>query len=141
MSDRYAEISQKLRERGFRLTPQRLSILRTVLNRLDHPTVEEVYRQARHGMPTVSLTTVYHTLEMLVEIGAFARVSPYSDLRRYDKTAEEHTHVICAKCGQVADVHFPRVSVDLPDIQRITGFIVLKPIYTLAGICPKCQGA
>ncbi|MBI4495513.1 MAG: transcriptional repressor [Deltaproteobacteria bacterium] len=121
------------------MTPQRLSILRTVLNRLDHPTAEEVYKQARQRMPTVSLTTVYHTLEMLVEVGAFVRVSPYSDMRRYDKKVDEHVHVICSKCGQIVDVPPPVFPVDLPDIQQSTGFIALKPIHAFAGVCPKCQ--
>ncbi len=139
-SDRFTEISQRLRERGFRLTPQRLSILRMVLNRLDHPTAEEVYRQARQRMPTVSLTTIYHTLETLVEVGAFVRVSPCSDTRRYDKNVEEHVHVICSKCGQIVDAPPLPSPVALPDIQQSTGFVALKPICAFAGICPKCQG-
>lgn len=137
-SERYAEIAQRLREQGFRLTPQRLSILRTVLNRLDHPTAEEVYREARQGMPTVSMTTVYHTLETLVEIGAFVQVSPYRDVRRYDKNVSEHVHVICSRCDQVVDL--PAFASDaLPGIQQSTGFKGLKSTHAFVGICPRCQ--
>ncbi len=120
------------------MTPQRLSILRTVLTRLDHPTAEEVYREVRQGMPTVSMTTVYHTLETLVEIGAFARVSPYPDVRRYDKDVSEHLHVICSRCDQVVDLPAP-ASPAVTGIQQSTGFKGLKPIQAFVGICPRCQ--
>lgn len=136
--DYYSEIAQRLRRQGFRLTPQRLSILRAALSLPDHPTAEEVYQEARRWIPTVSMTTVYHTLETLVEIRAFVQIGPYSDTRRYDKNVDEHVHVVCSRCDQIIDL--PALEPEtLPGIQESTGFRGLKRIHAFVGVCPKCQ--
>ena len=141
MSDQFVELSQRLRDHGLRLTPQRLLILQAVLGRKDHPTVEDVFRQTRDLMPTVSLTTVYHTLETLVQVGAIAKVSSYSDLRRYDGKVDQHVHVICSSCGQIVDAPLLCAGEELPDLEQTTGYAGLRPVHTFAGICPTCQAS
>lgn len=89
MSDpkRLDEIIDKLRERECRITPQRVAILKILLDSCDHPSVEEVYEQVRINFPTTSLATVYKTVNLLKEIGEILEIGFADGSNRYDATS------------------------------------------------------
>ncbi len=109
MDDRSKVISL-LKERGYRVTPQRLEIIGLILEKLDrkqHPTFNEIFNSVRSHTPTISVSTVYNTLKLLEEIGLVVSFE-YKGETFYDKV-EKHINIVCLDKGQVADAD-PRIS-------------------------------
>jgi Fe2+ or Zn2+ uptake regulation protein len=128
-----------LRQRGQRVTSQRLVIGR-LLRELDHHvTAEEVLRRASEQLPGVSLPTVYATLDLLTELGEARRVSVGGPVL-YDPRAGEHAHVRCRVCGRVEDLE---VSVDTGRAlraARASGFAAEGAELVVEGRCAECAG-
>ena len=97
-------LSEALRARGGRVTPQRLAIAKVVRETGGHVTAEAVFGQVSRRMPGVSLPTVYATLELLEELGHVRRVPASSGAILFDSRTDEHDHFICRRCGAVADL-------------------------------------
>jgi len=93
----------RLRECGFKLTPQRLAIIE-LLEERGHYTAEEIYTRLKERYPMLSRATVYNTLEVLQELGEVRelRIKPHIVL--YDPVPEPHYHFYCRGCGKVVDV-------------------------------------
>ena len=122
----------KLRERGYRLTPQRELILRAV-DDLGHATPDEVLAQVRESASTINPSTVYRTLEVLEELGLVRHAHLSDRAPTYHSVGgHEHFHLVCRTCKKVtsvdADVLAPlseRLSSDfafLPDAGHLTVF-------------------
>ncbi|GAB4388847.1 MAG: transcriptional repressor [Thermodesulfovibrionales bacterium] len=128
---------QRLRQEGFKLTPQRLAILRWLEGNTSHPSAEDVYRAVRKQHPTMSFATVYNTLEALHRRGRLLELTIDPDRRRYDPDTSDHHHLICVACRQVVDVKADfRIEVpgDLDGGYEITGSHV-----EFHGLCPRCK--
>jgi Fur family transcriptional regulator, peroxide stress response regulator len=130
--------SNALRESGFRLTHQRLEVVREVAGSDEHPDVETIYRGVAARVPTVSLDTVYRTLATLAGLGLIARVSSLPGPARYDANMARHHHFLCTRCGAVRDV----VGCDVnsswaPEAMAGPGTVESVDIQ-LRGICWEC---
>jgi Fe2+ or Zn2+ uptake regulation protein len=97
-------LSAVLRERGQRVTPQRLGVARIVGRAERHVTAEQVFDEVGELMPGVSLPTVYATLELLRELGLVERVPTEGGAVVYDPRTDDHHHLVCRRCGAIADV-------------------------------------
>lgn len=95
----------KLRDKGLRVTPQRLAVFEAVDLLRDHPTAEEVSQFIRKKHPEIALGTVYKTLETLVDKDILMRVKTDSGLLRYDAVKENHHHIYCALCDRIEDYY------------------------------------
>lgn len=95
---------RKCRDRGMRITPQRILILRQLLGNRNHPTAEDIYRAVCHTYPNISLATVYNTLNMLIELEEIRELSNNNGNRRFDPNLHPHDHAVCDVCGRVFDV-------------------------------------
>jgi Fur family peroxide stress response transcriptional regulator len=105
MKTRYADrIVGKLRNDGLKITPQRIAILRFLEGNKTHPSVEEVYREVARAFPTISLATVYNTLDTLVGIGGVQTITIDPSRKRYDPETRPHHHLMCDDCGTIGDV-------------------------------------
>src|SRR5919206_4509420 len=99
-----SELATTLRARGQRATPQRL-ILHRALRELDrHATAEELLRAAGERLPTLSLPTVYATLELFEELGVVRRIASGAGPVLWDPRPEDHQHFACRRCGRVLDL-------------------------------------
>jgi Fe2+ or Zn2+ uptake regulation protein len=126
-----------LRERGQRVTSQRLVIGR-LLRELDrHVTAEEVLRRASEQLPGVSLPTVYATLDLLTELGEARRVSVGGPVL-YDPRVEDHAHVRCRACGRVEDLDVPLDAVAALRAARDAGFAPETAELVVEGHCAAC---
>ncbi len=132
---------EKLRQRHLKITPQRLEVLRTVLQMTDHPSADQIYRMVKIRHPTVSVATVYKTLETLVEVGELKVALVTQGRARYDPRVDRHHHFLCSQCGYVEDLEikldcletcFPQALQDRLTIQRSE--------VIFHGLCPKCDG-
>ncbi len=135
---RVAQLSQALRESGFRLTHQRLEVVREIASTEDHPSVEVVYRGVRDRVPTISIDTVYRTLATLAEIGQVSRVSSTAGVARYDANQRHHHHFMCGRCGLIRDVDSSALdSVRAPEQTAQLGVVDSVEI-SFRGLCSAC---
>jgi Fur family transcriptional regulator, peroxide stress response regulator len=97
----------KLKERGLRVTPQRLAVLEAVDVLHDHPTAEEVGSFIRKMYPNIATGTVYKTLETLVDKDLIDRVKTDRGILRYDAVREVHHHLYCSQSDRIEDYYDP----------------------------------
>jgi Fe2+ or Zn2+ uptake regulation protein len=128
-----------LRERGQRVTPQRLAIAR-VIEELDrHSTAEVVFAEVGRRMPGVSLPTVYATLDLLEQLGLVRRVASEGGAVVYDPRTDEHHHLACRRCGAIQDVDAPVDAVALLTAARAAGFSPDHAQVVVKGLCAACS--
>ncbi len=127
------------RERSLPVTVQRRVVLDALLDRQDHPTVDQLYEDVKERMPGVSRTTIYRALETLVELGLARRTNHFEASARFDGNTEHHHHLVCRRCNRVADIALPNLNkIQLPSLGS-TGFEVIDYSIHLEGLCAECQ--
>lgn len=127
------------RKNGYRITPQRQVIFNWLNNDHTHPTAEEIYQGIKSQMPDISRSTIYNTLNELVELGELLEVKvPGSDSIRYDTNHRQHQHLYCVNCHTLFDIEQELVGVEVPD-EIQTGFKIQRSQITYYGICGDCQ--
>lgn len=134
MKPLFDELKQELKSKNISMSFQRLKVLEYLTNNRCHPTVDQIYSDLHDDIPTLSKTTVYNTLRMLVEAG-LARVCAIENETRYDIVTENHGHFKCESCGAIYDFSIDIDSLvckDLNDFQ-----INIKNVY-FKGICKRC---
>ncbi len=105
IEQRMDDMSRRCREAGMNVTPQRMAVYRALLESVEHPSPEVLYRAVQPTMPSMSLATVYKSLEALERLGLVHEVPVVSDTRRYDANTSDHHHLVCTTCGKVADFY------------------------------------
>ncbi len=93
------------RERGLSVTHQRLAIYGTLADTTQHPSAERIFETVRAEYPTLSLATVYKTLDTLESIGLIRKVSDLHEAALYDANLDAHHHLVCSRCHQVFDYY------------------------------------
>jgi Fur family ferric uptake transcriptional regulator len=130
-----------LREAGLRVTAPRLAVLSSVRD-LDHPDVDDVVRAARLRLGAVSTQAVYDVLRAFEEAGLVRRIEPAGSPVRYEtRVGDNHHHLVCRRCGVVADVDCVVGHAPCLEPAGDAGFVVDEADVTFWGICPRCQGA
>ena len=131
--------ARRLRDAGLRVTAPRLAVLDAVRQR-PHATVDEIVACARERAGAVSVQAVYDVLRALSKAGLARRIEPAGSPARYEaRVGDNHHHLVCRVCGDVADVdcavgHAPCL---IPG--DAAGYIVDEADVTYWGICPACQ--
>lgn len=134
------ELTELFRHRGLKVTPQRQCIFRTLHGDDSHPTAHAVFQSVREQMPTISLRTVYQTLNDLVALGEIQQVDVGTGAARFDPATSNHHHLVCMRCGALRDVHFDLAGLRLPPRQR-QGFTISGAEAIFRGLCSKCSPA
>jgi Fur family transcriptional regulator, stress-responsive regulator len=135
------ELTERFREHGFRVTPQRQAIFGLLQGDASHPTVEALHERARSAMPTISLKTVYQTVHDLEEMGEVELIHLGTGSVRVDPNVESaHHHLICTVCGSVRDVLVDVRDLRLPARDR-RGFTVAEVEVHFRGVCADCAPA
>ena len=130
-----------LREAGYRVTPQRLVIQRTLVELGRHVSAEQLLHAVGERLPNVSLPTVYSALEALGEAGLVRRVPAGRGRALYDARPAEHHHLVCRRCGTVEDLE---ADVGLqPALSAATerGFAADGAEVVVHGLCARCGRA
>jgi len=137
---RLKELTKKLRQHDYRLTPQRLAILRILVNNGHHPSAEQIFDQVHQDFPMTSLGTVYKTLTMLKEMGEVLELGFGDDCNRYDGLKPyPHPHLVCIKCKDIVDPDINNLRKIPQVIAEKTGYKVVNHRLDFYGICPRCQ--
>jgi len=100
-----------LRQCGIQPTPQRLAVVECVMTNKSHPTADELFALARKKCPTVSLATVYNTLNLLVEKRLIATQTIKEGAVVFDPNIREHHHFIDNDTGEIHDIPFDQLEV------------------------------
>ena len=133
-----AELTELFRARGLKVTPQRQCIFRLLHGNEAHPTAEAVYEAARAEMPTISLKTVYQTLNDLAEMGELNLLDLGTGAGRFDTDTGAHHHLVCDRCGKVRDLHVEFSGVRVPR-GKAQGFAVRTAEVVFRGLCDDCK--
>jgi Fur family peroxide stress response transcriptional regulator len=138
--DTRALLSGRLKEKGLRVTQQRVAVLEYLLSTPRHPTAEEVGSAVNRAVPTASRASVYNVLHSLKESGLIEELVLDDALVRYDANLGRHHHFICRACAAVEDVPFETFR-EAPRPRLAEGHIVEDYTVTLRGLCPLCAKA
>lgn len=137
---RFDTMLGKLKDRGFRITPQRIAVLKILAVSKGHPSVEDIYEQVREDFPTTSLATVYKTVTLLKDINELLELGFPEGSNRYDgNNPNPHPHLICTKCRKIVDPDLATLEDLTQEISRETGFKISSHRLDFFGLCPKCQ--
>nr|WP_054674686.1 Fur family transcriptional regulator [Veillonella denticariosi] len=133
------DIAQILRSQGgFKVTPQRIAIYDALRAHHDHPTAEMLYHTLRPEHPSMSLATVYKTMEIFEKIGLVKILEVGDERAHYDWDTEDHCHIRCIRCNKVEDL----MGVDLKAISEIANqgsdYRIIGQHITFEGVCPAC---
>jgi Fe2+ or Zn2+ uptake regulation protein len=131
----------KLRERGFRVTPQRVVIHRALCAQSQHMTAEQVLGRVSDVLPGTSLPTVYSTLELLEGLGLVRRVGTGNGAVVFDSRLEPHAHTVCRRCGAMADLEGTAAPDDALARAGATGFVPDHAQLVVWGLCAACAAA
>ena len=130
----------KLREHDFRITPQRLAVLRVLAASEGHPSVERIYETVRQEFPTTSIATIYKTVNLLKQINELLEISFPDGSNRYDGYKPfPHPHVICVQCKKIIDPNLGSLKEITTAAADQTGFDILSHRLDFFGICGDCK--
>ena len=134
---RLDQLDEALRARGLRATPQRRLVLEAV-EVLGHATPEQVCERVQLTAPSVSLSTVYRTLELLEELGLVTHTHLGHGAPSYGPAEDDHVHVVCHCCGSVVDAPPDLVDALARRLSEERGFVIDRSHFTVFGRCAGC---
>jgi Fur family peroxide stress response transcriptional regulator len=128
-----------LKNNGMRLTPQRLAICKVLCKTNFHPTATMIYEQVKAQYPSLSLMTVYNTLDTLVDLGVVNQLgSAGDDQVHYDGDITPHINLACTSCHKIVDITFPHISNLDNEIRVTSGYKLFGACIMYYGLCPNC---
>ena len=136
---RFDELITALKKRGFRLTPQRVELVRLIAVSTGHPSAGQLYTQIKHQFPTMSHATVYKTLALLKEMNQVLEIDLRDDSHYDGNRPQPHPHLICVKCNKIIDGEVSLDQESLRKLEEASGYQILRPQISLYGLCPDCK--
>ena len=140
------KVKDLLREKGLKVTSQRLMVLNILSAHGDeHLTVEEIYDLAKEESPEIGLATIYRTVQVLLELHVIEKVTFDDGFARYELNGEEtgsghrHHHAICTQCGKVYSLETNLLDTLEKQVFESLGFEVTDHEVKLYGLCSACR--
>jgi Fur family peroxide stress response transcriptional regulator len=131
-------IIQKLKERGLRITPQRLAVIDVLVEKGHlHPGAGFIYKEAKKKSRSLSLSTIYATINEFSRYGIIKTLQFDRVENRCESNLDEHINLICERCGKIIDYKAP-ISLDQRGVAKKTGFIVTNSRLEYYGYCGEC---
>ncbi len=128
---------EKLKDAGLRVTPQRLAIINFLDGNTSHPSVEEIYKELKPEFPSLSMATVYNTLQTLENAGIIQEINIEPGKRHFDPNPYPHCHFFCRSCKRVFDID---LGVEQVEGKRwVSDFWVENCYINLMGKCNSCM--
>ncbi|MFC1935210.1 Fur family transcriptional regulator [Chloroflexota bacterium] len=137
---RLSKALEALKDRGYRVTPQRVVVLEAIEASDGHISAEELHAQARARYPRVNISTVYRTLELLKELRLVAEADLGGGRFRYHPVGKaHHHHLICRKCGKVRDIDVSVLQLLQDELRVQNGFDAELGHMGIFGTCIDCS--
>ena len=131
------ELSESIDSAGLRPTAQRAAVYGVLMDRLDHPTADEVFVRAKQEKPDISMATVYNCLDALVKCHLVKQVNLDRAATRYCPNMKDHVHFQCESCGGITDIA-GTAKLRGAGLKIPRGFTVNQTEMSLRGLCPDC---
>lgn len=138
-------VSEKLKRKGYKFTPQRKAILDVVTeNTGKHLSSEEIYDFVKVKSPEIGLATVYRTVQLLVELEVLSKLNLDDGFVRYelddhDEDQHHHHHLICSECGKIIEVKEDLLDSLENEIESKYAFQIKDHKLKFFGLCETCQ--
>jgi Fur family peroxide stress response transcriptional regulator len=132
-------IIEAFRNKGCKATPQRIAICRFALHTRDHPNAQKIYAEVKALFPTISLATVYKTLQTLSELGLIQELDFPIGQARFDSYMKPHMNLVCTQCGNIQDVNDRAAGEIVERAASVAKFTATGQRLDVYGICQKCQ--
>jgi Fur family ferric uptake transcriptional regulator len=130
-----------LRQHGYRVTAQRLAVLRAVSSR-PHLTAEDVVEIVRADIGAISRRAVYDAVGSLADEGVLRRIQPAGSAARYEvRVGDNHHHLVCRNCGSLVDVDCAVGDAPCLTASDDAGFEIDEAEVVYWGRCPACLAA
>ena len=133
------EVTDILRQNKKKVTPQRLAVYSVLASSKEHPTAEALYKELRPNYPTMSLATVYKSLDAFCEIGIVRELNVGEEAFRYDADISAHPQGRCIACDKVSDVPIASLPSLDKNVSAVTGYRIVSQQMYFFGYCPECQ--
>jgi len=127
-----------LKESNCKITPQRIAIYNILKESNDHPNAEAIYRKLEPAYPTISLATIYKSLELFDQLGLIQVINIGENSFRYDCKAFSHPHLICSICHKVEDLNVDYFKDLTEKVESTTQYKISKQQLSFYGVCPEC---
>jgi Fur family transcriptional regulator, peroxide stress response regulator len=142
MSDpkvRFDELITALKERNFRLTPQRVELVRLIATSEGHPSAAQLHAKIKTKFPTMSHATVYKTLALLKEMKQVLEIDLRGDSHYDGNRPAPHPHLICMKCNKIVDGEMDLDPSSVRRLEETSGYQIVRPQIVFYGLCPDCR--
>jgi len=142
MSDpqvRFDELIAALKEGDFRLTLQRVELVRLIAASEGHPSAGQLYTKIKRKFPTMSHATVYKTLALLKEMGQVLEIDLRDDSHSDGNRPQPHPHLICIKCNKIIDGEADLDQLPIKKLEQASGYKILRSQVSFYGLCPDCK--
>ena len=133
------QLRETLHRRGMRMTPQRQLVLDALLE-LEHATPEQVHQRVQVSTPTVNITTIYRTLELLESLGLVRHTHLGHGAPNYSVHEHRHVHLVCHRCGDVIEAPCEEMAELRGTLRARYGFALDVSHLALSGTCRNCLG-
>lgn len=140
----FESLKEELKKKGYKLTPQRRSIVDTIIaNEGKHLTTEEIYDEVKRDCPEIGLATVYRTILLLEEMGIVYKLDLNDGCSRYElahvNETHRHHHLVCNNCGKVLEVEDDLLEELETQIEASYKFKILDHSVKFFGLCENCK--
>lgn len=142
--DKIENLKDSLKEKGYKLTPQRRAILNGIIgSEGNHLTAEELYDLVKTDCPEIGLATVYRTVQLLEEMGVVCKLDLDDGRSRYelcqDDESHQHHHLVCNKCGKVIEVQGDLLDEIEQVVEKKYEFTIENHSLKFYGTCKDCS--
>jgi len=135
-----ADLEERLREAGLRVTASRVAVLRVLADSPDHPRVDQVIDRVREAGISISTQAAYDVCEALSRTGLAQRIDFAGGPIRYEARAgDNHHHLICRHCGVTVDLDCAVGLAPCMEPDDARGFEIDEASVTYWGTCPDCK--
>jgi Fur family peroxide stress response transcriptional regulator len=136
---RFDELIAALKERDFRLTPQRVELVRLIAASEGHPSAAQLFAKIKTQFPTMSHATVYKTLALLKDMNQVLEIDLRDDSHYDGNRPQPHPHLICIKCNKIIDGEVSLDQESIRTLEKVSGYMILRLQISLYGLCPDCK--
>jgi Fur family peroxide stress response transcriptional regulator len=136
---RFDELIAALKEREYRLTPQRVELVRLIAASEGHPSATQLHAEIKSRFPTMSHATVYKTLALLKDMNQVLEIDLRDDSHYDGNRPAPHSHLICMKCNKIMDGDLEFDPTSIKKLEEMSGYQIIRPQIAFYGLCPDCR--
>jgi len=136
---RHSKALEVLKEKGYRLTPQRVMVLSALAEQAGHIGVDDIYREVHRLYPYIDVATVYRTLQLLKRLHLVTELDVGGFARYHLVEADRHNHMVCRECGSAFDFSPRYLEAFRQALVDGFGFDPDLEHFAIGGLCSACS--